>query len=74
MLPASVRRQLAVHEGDCLEVSVSDGGIVFRPQPAGKRALKGPSLLSFLNEHRSVTRSCKAIDTALASDRDSWGP
>jgi hypothetical protein len=26
-----------------------------------------------LNEHRSVTRSRKAIDKALTTDRDSWG-
>jgi AbrB family looped-hinge helix DNA binding protein len=72
-LPANIRRQLAVQEGDYLEVAILDDGIVFRPQLAVKRTSKGPSLISFLNEHRSATRTRKEIDTALASQRDSWG-
>jgi AbrB family looped-hinge helix DNA binding protein len=72
-LLASIRQQLAVHEGDYLEVSVLDDGIVFRPQQTARRASKGPSLTRFLNEHRSTTRSREDIDTTLASDRDSWG-
>jgi AbrB family looped-hinge helix DNA binding protein len=72
-LPASIRRQLAVRKGDYLEVAILDDGIVFRPQLAVKRTSKRPSLMRFLDEHRSATRTRKDIDTALASQRDSWG-
>ena len=34
---------------------------------------KGPSLLDFLAEPRTHTRSRQAIDEALAEDRGAWG-
>jgi AbrB family looped-hinge helix DNA binding protein len=71
-LPANIRRQLAVQEGDYLEVAILDDGIVFRPQRTVKRAPRPPNLMSFLNERRSATRTRIDIDATLAKDRASW--
>lgn len=73
-LPAGVRRQSPVQEGDYLEVSATEGGgFLLLPQrlaPAGKAP---ESMLAFLRRHRDATRSRDQIDRDLATERRSWG-
>lgn len=73
-IPVSLRRQLEVHEDDYLEASVSDNGIVLRPQKLGRAAAPAKGLVSFLMEPRTSRRTRADIDAALAADRDSWTP
>jgi AbrB family looped-hinge helix DNA binding protein len=74
-IPVALRRQLAVQEGDYLEASVTQDGILFRPQTlvsTGAMVPRKPSLLDFLKEPRPYKRTRQQIDAALKADRDSW--
>lgn len=75
-LPVALREQLAVKEGDYLEVTVRDDGLLLRPQrltpsatAAHKRATK---LLAFLRQTPTKTRTRKSIDATLLADRATW--
>jgi AbrB family looped-hinge helix DNA binding protein len=70
-IPAALRRQLALSQGDYLEVSLSELGIVLRPQRMVE-ALSRPSLIDFMAETRVQTRTRTEIDAALSADRASW--
>ena len=72
-IPAKLRELVPVHTGDYLEASVYQDGILLRPKrvidtPKGK-----PSILDFLHETRTATRTREEIDATLAADRASWG-
>ncbi len=72
-LPASVRRTIALHTGDYLEVRAVNGEIVLRPAKMAQRQTQPrPSLAAFLNERRHVARSRDDIDHSLSADRDAW--
>lgn len=73
-IPVALRRQLEVREGDYLEASVSQEGIMLRPQKLAPAAKRAPGLVSFLKEPRARQRSRADIDAALAADRDTWRP
>lgn len=78
-IPAKLRELVPLHTGDYLEASVYQDGILLRPTrvqvalraemdtPKGK-----PSILDFLHETRTATRTREEIDATLAADRASW--
>lgn len=70
-IPAGLRQQLALREGDYLEVSIDGNGIVLRPHSSA-RSRKERTLLDFLSDPVSGGRSREDIDTSLNSDRDAW--
>ena len=71
-IPLTLRRKLAMQEGDYLEVSVSDNTLVLRPQRLANAKTRTPSLLDFLMEPRQSQRSRRAIDSGLAAERATW--
>jgi AbrB family looped-hinge helix DNA binding protein len=72
-IPVALRRQLSVREGDYLEASVTEDGIVFRPQKLVDAGTpRQPSILDFLREPRPYQRTRQQIDADLKADRDSW--
>jgi AbrB family looped-hinge helix DNA binding protein len=72
-IPVGLRRQLAVHEGDYLEATVTPDGIVFRPQRLVKaNAPRVTTILDFIKERQLGGRTREEIDASLAADRDSW--
>lgn len=73
-IPVDLRRQLALHEGDYLEVSLDGDGIVLRPQGvANATGKQARSILDFLSDPvPGGGRTRTEIDAALNADRDSW--
>lgn len=71
-IPAQLRELVPLHTGDYLEASVYLGGILLRPKRLVNTPKRKPSILEFLHESRTVTRSREEIDTALSADRASW--
>jgi AbrB family looped-hinge helix DNA binding protein len=72
-IPVALRRQLAVQEGDYLEATVGQDGIVFRPQKlVNASTARKLTLLDFLKESRPSERSRDDIDATLKADRDTW--
>ena len=72
-IPAQLRKQLAVREGDYLEASVVGDSVVFRPsQPASAPRQPGKTILDFLSEPMPAGRSRKAIEARLDADRRAW--
>jgi AbrB family looped-hinge helix DNA binding protein len=72
-IPVGIRRQFEVHEGDYLEASVSDDGIVFRPQSRVQATVtRSTSILDFLRESQSGRRTRGEIESSLSADRNAW--
>jgi AbrB family looped-hinge helix DNA binding protein len=82
-LPAAVRRELAVQEGDYLEATVNADGILLRPArlaaasssapaPAPAPAKPAKGLTAFIAASRPGQRSRAEIDAALLADRNTW--
>jgi AbrB family looped-hinge helix DNA binding protein len=71
-IPARLRDEIHLHTGDYLEASVYQDGILLRPKRLADAPKRRPSILDFLHESRTVTRSRDEIDAALAADRASW--
>lgn len=71
-IPARLREEVHLHTGDYLEASVYQDGILLRPKRLADAPKRRPSILAFLHETRSTTRTREEIDAALAADRSSW--
>ena len=70
-IPVALREQLSLHTGDYLEASIAANEIILKPRRLVESPGR-PSLLDFMTEPRSNTRTRVEIDTALSADRDSW--
>lgn len=70
-IPAGLRQQLALREGDYLEVSLDGNGIVLRPQSSA-RSRNERTILDFLSDPVSGGRSREDIEAGLNLDRDTW--
>ena len=71
-IPAQLREIVPLHTGDYLEASVYMDGILLRPKRLVDTPKRKLSILEFLHESRTATRSREEIDTALSADRASW--
>jgi len=71
-IPAQLRELIPLHTGDYLEASVYQDGILLRPKRLVDTPKHKPSILDFLHESRTVTRTREEIDVALSADRASW--
>ncbi len=72
-IPAALRRQLSLHQGDYLEVSLSGDGIVLRPQQQADALPRRSGIVDFLMTPRPASREREDIDATLSADRGSWG-
>ena len=73
-IPAQLRELVPLHTGDYLEASIYQDGILLRPMRWVDTPKRKPSILEFLHESRSATRTREEIDVALSADRASWNP
>jgi AbrB family looped-hinge helix DNA binding protein len=73
-IPARLREMVPLHTGDYLEASIYQDGILLRPMRLVDTPKRKPSILEFLHESRSATRTREEIDVALSADRASWNP
>lgn len=71
-IPARLRELIPLHTGDYLEASVYQDGILLRPKRLVDTPKHKPSILEFLHESRTATRTREEIDVALSADRASW--
>lgn len=71
-IPARLRELVQFHTGDYLEASVYQDGILLRPKHLVDIPKRKPSILEFLHESRTATRTREEIDVALSADRASW--
>jgi AbrB family looped-hinge helix DNA binding protein len=71
-IPAQLRELVPLHTGDYLEASVYQDGILLRPKHLVDTPKRKPSILEFLHESRTATRTREEIDGALSADRASW--
>jgi AbrB family looped-hinge helix DNA binding protein len=71
-IPARLRELVQFHTGDYLEASVYQDGILLRPKHLVDTPKRKPSILEFLHESRSTSRSREEIDVTLSADRASW--
>lgn len=71
-IPASLRDEVHLQTGDYLEATIYQDGILLRPKRLADAPKRRPSILEFLQESRTATRSREEIDAALAADRASW--
>lgn len=71
-IPAQLRELIPLHTGDYLEASVYQDGILLRPKRLVDTPKHKPSILDFLHESRTATRTREEIDVALSADRASW--
>lgn len=71
-IPARLRELVSVRTGDYLEASICQDGILLRPKRLVDTPKRKPSILAFLHESRTATRTREEIDAALSADRASW--
>lgn len=71
-IPAQLREIIPLQTGDYLEASIYQDGILLRPKHLVDTPKRKPSILEFLHESRTATRTREEIDTALSADRTSW--
>jgi AbrB family looped-hinge helix DNA binding protein len=72
-LPEEVRRQLSIKEGDTLEVSVADGGIVLTPvAPQCPAKPPRPGLTSNIGAAAGLFGSPTEADEFIAHERKAW--
>lgn len=71
-IPAQLREIIPLQTGDYLEASVYQDGILLRPKHLVDTPKRKPSILEFLHESRTATRTREEIDAALSTDRTSW--
>ena len=79
-IPASVREEIGLHEGDMLEARVEDGHIVLVPRQMmtkGKGTKAGgkkgqPPLSSYIGAARGLYDSPQEVDDYIRKQRDEW--
>ena len=74
-IPAALRSQLDIHEGDTLEASIDNGHIIFTPQEIIKKETNGKtesSLSSYIGAGKGLFSSPKEADDFIRKERDSW--
>ena len=75
-IPASVREEIGLHEGDTLEAKVEDGHIVLIPQQmiardAGREAGRG-KLSAYLGAAKGLYSSPEDVEDYIDNLRDQW--
>lgn len=74
-IPAILRNQLGIHEGDTLEASVDNGHIIFTPQEIIKKGTKGKAKLnlsSYIGAGKGLFSSPEEADDFIRKERDLW--
>jgi len=74
-IPATLRNQLDIHEGDTLEASIDNGHIVFTPQEIIKKETTkkvDSSLSSYIGAGKGLFSSPKEADDFIRKERDLW--
>lgn len=79
-IPASVREEIGLHEGDTLEAKVEDGHIILIPQQmiarkAGReagRSKKQSSLSAYLGAAKGLYSSPQDVEDYIDNLRDQW--
>ncbi len=79
-IPASIREEINLHEGDTLEAKVEDGHIVLIPQQMMARETgrkpddkKAPSsLASYLGAAKGLYSSPQDVDDYIRNLREEW--
>ncbi len=74
-IPASVREEIGLHEGDTLEARVEDGHIVLIPQQmiARETGRKGQApLSSYIGSAKGLYGSPREVDAYIRNQREEW--
>ena len=71
-IPVKLREVVSMHTGDYFEASIYQDGILLRPKRVIDTPKSKPSILDFLHETRTTSRTREEIDATLNVDRASW--
>jgi len=71
-IPAILRNQLGIHEGDTLDARIEQGHIVFTPQEIIKKETKKSKLSSYLGAGKGLFSSPEEANNFIRKERELW--
>ena len=71
-IPAILRNQLGIQEGDTLEASIDQGHIIFTPQEIIKKETKKSKFCSYLGAGKGLFSSPEEADKFIRKERELW--